>query len=147
MGNDTRTQQANSGSVQWIYLMCMTKCLANHPGSWDTLQDVKFRWKADSDIVITSSVWYEAGTTCKLPAGTTCIMSMVTSKANFYFQAKLVNNYMYISITFCICLLIQDQGYLISVYMHTTFSHYLYKRKQDQKGLIIILEKIKKCKG
>ena len=26
------------------------------------------------------------------------IMSMVTSKPNFYFQAKLVNNYMYISI-------------------------------------------------
>ena len=41
-------------------------------------------------------------------------MSMVTSKPNFYFQAKLVNNYMYISIKFCICLLIQDQGYLIS---------------------------------
>ena len=26
------------------------------------------------------------------------IMSMVTSKPNFYFQAKLVNNYMYTSI-------------------------------------------------
>jgi hypothetical protein len=31
----------------------------------------------------------------------------------YYFQAKLVNNYMYISIKSCICLLIQDQGYLI----------------------------------
>jgi hypothetical protein len=40
---------------------------------------------------------------------------VVTSKPNFYFQARLVNNYMYyISIKFCICLLIQDQGYLIS---------------------------------
>ena len=39
---------------------------------------------------------------------------VVTCKPNFYFQAKLVNNYMYISIKFCICLLIQDQGYLIS---------------------------------
>ena len=39
---------------------------------------------------------------------------VVTSKPNFYFQANLVNNYMYISIKFCICLLIQDQGYLIS---------------------------------
>ena len=39
---------------------------------------------------------------------------VVTSKPNFYFQAKLVNNYMYISIKFCICLLIQDQEYLIS---------------------------------
>ena len=43
-----------------------------------------------------------------------CLL-VVTCKPNFYFQAKLVNNYMYyISIKFCICLLIQDQGYLIS---------------------------------
>jgi hypothetical protein len=26
-------QPANSESGQWIYLMCLTKCLANHPGS------------------------------------------------------------------------------------------------------------------
>jgi hypothetical protein len=30
------------------------------------------------------------------------IMSIVTSKLNFYFQAKLVNNYIYIRIQFCI---------------------------------------------
>ena len=31
---------------------------------WYTLQNVKFRLKVDNDIVITRSVWYEAGTTC-----------------------------------------------------------------------------------
>ena len=39
-----------------------------------------------------------------------CLL-VVASKPNNYFQTKLVNNYMYISIKFCICLLIQDQGY------------------------------------
>jgi hypothetical protein len=29
-----------------------------------TLQDVKFCWKVESGIVITSWVWYEACTTC-----------------------------------------------------------------------------------
>ena len=49
---------------------------------WDTLQDVKFRWNADSGIVITSSVWYEAGTTCKLPTGTTCTSVSKIRKVN-----------------------------------------------------------------
>jgi hypothetical protein len=31
--------------------------------------------------------------------------SLVSCKPNFYFQAKLVNNYMYTSIKFCMCLL------------------------------------------
>jgi hypothetical protein len=32
----------------------------------------------------------------------------------YYLKNNYLNNYMYISITFCISLLIQDQGYLIS---------------------------------
>lgn len=65
--------------------------------------------------------WRVYQTLCYVQHIHTSIMSMVTSKPNFYFQTKFVNNYMYISIKFCASLLIQDQGYLISDYILRAF--------------------------
>ena len=109
--------------VQYYYQPFLILLTLVHVVPAGSLQVVPASYQAELVITIPLSAfqqnftsWGVSQTLCYVQHIHTLysIMSMVTSKPNFYFQAKLVNNYMYISIKFCICLLIQDQGYLIS---------------------------------
>ena len=90
--------------IQWYLESCKMLCTWKKNWCLKKKRDGQSEAPYNHRVLSTSTCDLEE---CLRPYGyvqhlhTLLCLLVVTSKPNFYFQAKLVNNYMYISIKFC----------------------------------------------